>query len=235
MSMHGWLSETPQAWPCVQALTRLSAHLQHLSPSWPGAATASQVLAAPTVAPPSTPLRPASARQLWDLFVDFLGWSLLSIGGAVTLLPDMHRSLVQARGIIADKDFAAAFALAQAAPGPNVLFVASIGWRIGGLLGACLSMAGIMLPSTTLALAASRWVANRRQWPSVRAFRAGTVPVTLGLLLASGWQLLPDWHVQPRSWVLALVVAVLVWRTRVPLLVVVAGAGLVGGLGWLQA
>ena len=167
----------------------------------------------------------------WTLFGHFLALSLMSIGGAITLVPDMHRRLVEDGALLSDADFTGAIALAQAAPGPNVLFVALMGWYAGGVAGAVVSMVGIMLPSTTLALAASRWVARRRDWLGVRAFQAGMVPVTMGLLLATGWHLMPPWTGQPHAWLLAVLVAGLVWRTRIRLIWLVLAGAVLGALG----
>ena len=77
-------------------------------------------------------------------------------------------------------------ALAQAAPGPNLLFVPVLGHAIAGLPGAVVALAGMLLPSTTLALFASRWGRKRRDTLGVRAFVAGMAPVTIGLLAAAG-------------------------------------------------
>jgi len=167
----------------------------------------------------------------WALFGHFLALSLMSIGGAITLVPDMHRRLVVDAGLLTDTDFTSAIALAQAAPGPNVLFVALMGWYSGGLGGAVISMVGIMLPSTTLALAVSRWVSTRRHWLSVQAFQAGMVPVTIGLLLATGWHLAPPIQTAPKALLLSAVIALLVWRTKVSLIWLVAAGAVLGGLG----
>jgi chromate transporter len=167
----------------------------------------------------------------WALFGHFLALSLMSIGGAITLVPDMHRRLVVDAGLLSDTDFTSAIALAQAAPGPNVLFVALMGWYSGGLGGALVSMVGIMLPSTTLALAVSRWVSTRRHWLSVQAFQAGMVPVTIGLLLATGWHLAPPIQTEPKALLLSAVIALLVWRTKVSLIWLVLAGAVLGGLG----
>ncbi|MES2089336.1 MAG: chromate transporter [Pseudomonadota bacterium] len=168
----------------------------------------------------------------WTLFQHFLALSLMSIGGAITLVSEMHRQLVVESGLLSDADFTAAIALAQAAPGPNVLFVALIGWYSAGLVGALVSMLGIMLPSTTLALSASRWVARRKHWLSVQAFQGGMTPVTVGLLLATGYLLTPSLE-HPSALLLSMVVAGLVWRTKVPLIALVAAGGVLGALGWV--
>lgn len=166
----------------------------------------------------------------WTLFGHFLALSLMSIGGAITLVPDMHRRLVITDHLLSDGDFTASIALAQAAPGPNVLFVALIGWYSAGLVGALVAMLGVMIPSTTLALAASRWVSTRREWLSVQAFQHGMTPVTAGLLLATGWLLMPGPD-RPSALLASALVAIVVWRTKVRLIWLVAAGALLGGLG----
>ena len=66
-----------------------------------------------------------------DLLTHFLSLSLLSIGGAIATAPDMHRYLVDERHWLLDSQFTSSIALAQAAPGPNVLFIALIGLNVG--------------------------------------------------------------------------------------------------------
>lgn len=61
--------------------------------------------------------------DLASLFLHFLTLSLLSIGGAITTVPEMHRFLVDRMAWLSDSEFTASIALAQAAPGPNILFV----------------------------------------------------------------------------------------------------------------
>ena len=119
----------------------------------------------------------------------FLVLSLLAIGGAITTAPDMHRYVVDEHHWISDAQFSASIAIAQAAPGPNVLFVAVIGWNVAGPLGALATMAGTLLPSTALTLVATRWGAQRRETRGVRAFTTGLTPLTIGLLVATGWLL----------------------------------------------
>ena len=92
------------------------------------------------------------AVQDWiALFGHYLSLSLLSIGGAISTTPDMHRFLVDQRHWLTDAQFNASVAIAQAAPGPNVLFIALMGWNVGinaggmlwGLLGVTLFLASI--------------------------------------------------------------------------------------------
>jgi chromate transporter len=169
------------------------------------------------------------------LFLHFLGLSLLSIGGAVTTMPEMHRFLVDQRGWLTDTEFTASIALAQAAPGPNILFVAVLGWNVAGAAGAASAMAGILLPSTLLTLGATRWARANKDRRIVRAFSAGMAPLTLGLIVATGWLLAQPFLRVPehRAGTLALMALTLVLalRTQLGLVWMVLAGGVLGALG----
>ena len=77
------------------------------------------------------PGRPMSTADLLELFTRFLLFSLLAIGGGITVVPEMHRLMVEQQHWLTDAQFTSSIALAQAAPGPNVLFVALMGWNVG--------------------------------------------------------------------------------------------------------
>jgi chromate transporter len=175
------------------------------------------------------PLPPAD----WlALFGHFLLLSLLAIGGAITVAPDMHRVLVGQMQLIDDAQFSASIAIGQAAPGPNVLFVAVLGYQAAGLAGALTTLVAMMLPSTTLALAAGRWGQARRERLGVRAFNAGMAPVVIALMSATAWILVAE--TPGRAHLLVTVIAALaVWLTRVHLLVLIGAGALIGALGWM--
>ncbi|MEJ8851338.1 chromate transporter [Variovorax rhizosphaerae] len=187
------------------------------------------------------------------LFAQYALLSLLSISGAITTVPDMHRYLVSEHGWLSDAQFTSSVAIAQAAPGPNVLFVALMGWNVGinaggglaagwhawplGLFGLMVTMLGIMLPSTTLTYLATRWGHRNRDKRGVRAFKQGMAPIVIGLLIATGWVLVngnhsadtPTWHV----WLVGGIATLIVWRTRIHLLWLLGAGALLGALGFV--
>lgn len=179
-----------------------------------------------------------------QLFLHFVSLSLLAVGGAITTAPDMHRFLVDQQGWLSDGQFNASIAIAQAAPGPNVLFVALMGWNVGlnaggllpALFGVLVSMLGIMLPSSSLTYFASRWSHANRELRSVRAFKQGMAPIVIALLIATGW-ILASAHGEPARdwplWLTTVVTTLIVWRTRLHLLWLLAAGGLLGWLGLL--
>jgi len=185
----------------------------------------------------SAMLHPAlSGADLLGLFGHFLVLSLLAIGGAITTAPDMHRYVVAEHHWISDAQFSASIAIAQAAPGPNVLFVAVIGWNVAGPVGALATMAGTMLPSTALTLIATRWGQRRRDTRFVRAFKTGLTPLTIGLLVATGWLLARPYVDLSARGVGAIVLIgvsiALMLRTRVSPMWLVGLGAVVGALGW---
>lgn len=184
------------------------------------------------------------AADWLSLFLHYAALSLLCVGGAITTAPDMHRFLVQEKAWLTDPQFSASIAIAQAAPGPNVLFTALMGWNVGlnagglwsALLGMVLTLGGIMLPSSLLVYFTARWSHRNRDLRAVRAFKQGMAPLVVALLLSTGWILatgegyaLDHW----RSWAVTLVAAVLVWRTRIHLLWLLGAGALLGAFGWM--
>lgn len=184
------------------------------------------------------------------LFQHFLSLSLLAVGGAIITAPDMHRYLVDENQWLTEQQFSSSIALAQSAPGPNVLFVGLMGWNVGlnagaGLgggwfsvvlsgLGLVLSLLGMMLPSSVLTYTTTRWAHKHRDKLGVKAFKLGMAPVVIALLVSTGW-LLTASHNQPARdwpvWLLTLLAMGLVWRTRIHLLWLIGAGALLGAIG----
>jgi chromate transporter len=176
------------------------------------------------------------------LFGHFLEMSLLSIGGTLTTAPDMHRFLVDQRHWLTDAQFNTAIAIGQAAPGPNLLFVALLGWQLGmntgtfaaAAAGTFITMAGILLPSTVLTYLAVYWGRANRTRPAVLAFKQGMAPIVIALLLATAW-ILTSVHDNPatdwRLWLLTGASAWLIVRYRIHILWLLAAGAVLGAFG----
>lgn len=174
-----------------------------------------------------------SSADLWAMCLHFMLLSVLAIGGAITTTPEMSRWVVGERGWLTDAQFTASVALAQAAPGPNLLFVAVIGWNVAGLAGVAATMLGSLLPSTTLALLATRWGSLHQHHLGVRAFKAGMAPLTIGMLLATGWVLTEPLRGHIATVGLVAVAVVFILYTRLSPLWPIAIGAVVGALGYL--
>ena len=191
--------------------------------------------------------------QDWlSLFLHFVSLSLLAVGGAITTAPEIHRYLVDDQHWLTHYQFTSSVAIAQGAPGPNVMFVALMGWNVGmnaaagmtpeptmlycvmlALLGVLVTMVGIIIPSATLTFFSTQWAHKNRDLKGVRAFKAGLAPLVMSLLVATGWLLtgnhdnyLEDWPI----WALAAVTTVIVWRTQTHFLVLLSVGAVLGML-----
>jgi chromate transporter len=169
--------------------------------------------------------------DLLQLAGHFAVLSLLAVGGAITSASDMQRYLVVERGWIDPLQFNASIAIAQAAPGPNILFVALLGWSVAGPLGMVATMLGIMGPSSVLTFVVGRLRHARQDALPVRAFSVGLAPLTIGLLIATGWVLTLPSLDHPMALLLVPATVVFMLKTvRSPLWMIAIGA-VVGALG----
>lgn len=162
---------------------------------------------------------------LTDLAQQFALLSFLAIGGVNALIPEIHRRVVENTHWLTDADFAQAFAIAQAAPGPNMLIVSLIGWKVHGFLGALVCTIAICAPSSALTFAVAHAWERFRDAPLRKAIQHGLAPVTVGLVLASGFILARTVDHSAVAMGLTATVAALVLTTRVhPLWLLAAGA-----------
>ena len=182
--------------------------------------------------------------EWFQFFLHYLSLSLLAIGGAITMIPDMHRFLVDQNFWLTNAQFNASVAIAQAAPGPNVLFIALMGWNVGmnaggvlqGLLGITLAITGMLIPSSVLTYNATQWGHRNRNMRAVRAFKQGMAPIVVGLLIATGLILASASGKSPEHWpvwLLAGVSAVICWRTKLHILWLLGAGALLGWFGWI--
>jgi chromate transporter len=178
---------------------------------------------------------------LVQIVVLFTSLSVLSIGGGNSVLPEMHRKAVADYGWVTDAQFANVFAISQAAPGPSILIVTMLGYeagaRAGGLaLGsACglLATVCMIVPAGILVyLVGSAW-ARAAESPWRHAIERGLAPLTVGLVLASGWVMAQASDHGIAAYTLTALCTVIFTTTKVNPLWVVAAAGFVGYLGWV--
>jgi chromate transporter len=118
----------------------------------------------------------------------FMVLSLVAVGGVTTIVPEVHRIVVDVHHWVSDAEFTQLFVIARAAPEPNMLLVTLIGWKVGGLPGALVATAATCLPSCTLRYFAVRMWQRFRGARWRRAVAAGLAPITVG------------WSWRPAGW-----------------------------------
>jgi chromate transporter len=164
------------------------------------------------------------SNPVWTLAWTFGLMSLFAVGGANAAIPEMHRIAVDVRHWMTDKQFADVFAISQMSPGPNVLIVTLIGYSVAGVAGALVATLAMCGPTAILAYYVSRLLTRSSQsrWPAI--IQAALVPLSIGLMGASGLILA---LASDRNWLAALVTAVsagVAFATRLnPLWLLLAG------------
>jgi chromate transporter len=165
------------------------------------------------------------------LALHFVLLSLVAVGGANAVVPDLHRLAVDGNRWMSDREFADLFAISSAAPGPNVLIVSLIGFKLAGVAGALVATIAMCGPSSVLSYTVSRlWQRTRgAHWQDF--IRQSLAPISIGLILASGWVL---GRAADTDWlglaITVATVAALLWSKLNPLWLLAAAAllGLAG-------
>ena len=156
----------------------------------------------------------------------FAALSLVSIGGVNAVLPEIRRQVVDVQGWMNDAAFANLFAISHAAPGPNIIMVSLIGWQLAGLAGLLVATLAIMIPSCSLAFVAGRVVARWSDQRWIGLLKEGLIPLTLGLILASGIAMMRTADHEALTIAISLATAVfVVFSRRNPLWAIAAGTG----------
>ena len=169
------------------------------------------------------------AVTLLEVALYFGMLSMIAFGGIPSVTGEMQRLVVDVKGWATAPEFVQLFAVAQAAPGPNILIVSLLGWKAAGLAGAFTALVAACIPAGALAW----WVAGLwerfKDSPWRVAIQKALAPLVVGLILAGGYVLAtpggtPDW----RLWVIAASSAALTLATRLNPLLILAAAGVAG-------
>ena len=172
-----------------------------------------------------------NVRTLIHILTLFSSLSLLSIGGGNTVLPEMHLKAVRDYGWLTDGQFADVFAISQAAPGPSILIVTLIGYKAAGVLGAILATVAMMVPAGIMVFIVAKVWEHAKESPVRHAIEKGFAPLTVGLVLASGYVMGRTADHDWRAYLLTGVCTALFVFTKVNPLIVVAIAGVLGWWG----
>jgi chromate transporter len=173
------------------------------------------------------------SSQLGALAVSFLTISLLAFGGANAVIPEMHRQAVDVAQWMTDSQFVSLYALAQAAPGPNVMVVTLIGWHVAGLAGALVATAAMIGPSVVLTFFSFRLWTYFRHRPWLNAIQNGLTPVTVGLVASSAFLLAKTSDHDALAYLLTASTAALTYWTGLNPLWAFGVAACLGGFGLL--
>lgn len=162
--------------------------------------------------------------KLLNLFGVFAVLGLLAVGGGTAVLPEMQHMTVHHFHWITDNQFRSIYSIGQVAPGPNMLMVMLIGYKLAGFRGATVVGVAFFLPDCILTLFANRLWVHFAASPWRKAIQRGMAPVAIGLMAAGTAAIAKLAVVDLVGAAIAITVfAMLLWRHVNPALVIVAG------------
>lgn len=165
------------------------------------------------------------------LLSQFALFSIMSVGGANTTLPEMHRQAVDIHHWLSNQQFGELFAIAQASPGPNVVFVTILGHFIAGVPGALITTVAMCAPTSAIAYFVAT-VFDRFEHARWRiVIQAGLVPVTIGLIAASAYIIARSADHNAVTFMITAATFALAYWTKITPLVALGLAALVGLIG----
>lgn len=163
----------------------------------------------------------------------FMLLGLVAIGGANAVVPEMHRYVVEVERWMSDGEFAALFAIANAAPGPNVLIVTLVGWHVAGIAGALVTTAAMIGPTALIVYGVFHLWNRMKDAPWRPAVQNGLSAATVGLVAATAWILTLTTATNIRLAAVAIATAAVSYLTRLNPLWCFAVAAALGTMGLL--
>ncbi len=124
---------------------------------------------------------------LWTLVIVFTQLSVLAFGGGNAILPEMQHQVVTVHQWMTAEQFSSLFAMAQAAPGPNMMIVPLVGWHVAGPAGLLVTSLAKFGPSSIITVYVLKFWQRFKDHPLRARFEKALKPITVGLVLVSAW------------------------------------------------
>lgn len=170
---------------------------------------------------------------LLSLFLKLSAFSLVAFGGINALLPTLYDISVNQEHWINGQTFSDYFAIAQAAPGPNLMTVTLIGWKVGGVIGAAIATFAIAWPSSIMIFFLQRSILGMQDKQRQQAIQFAAGALAVGLVLSAAWQIALQINDSYAAYALTVATIVITLFTRWHPLYLIAIGGALGVLGFI--
>ena len=170
---------------------------------------------------------------LASLFLKLSVFSLFAFGGINALLPTLYDLAVNQEQWINGQTFADYFAIAQAAPGPNLMTVTLIGWNVGGIFGAAIATLAIAWPSSIMIYFLQRSINNMQDKDKQKSIQFAAGALAVGLVLSASWQIALQINQSTAAYLLTIGTIAITFFTRWHPLYLIAIGALLGVMGFI--
>jgi len=159
------------------------------------------------------------------MFLYMLRAALLSNGGLGNV-SNLHDSFVP-RGWATDAQFVQAITIGQLSPGPNGLWVVSLGYLMLGPWGSLAALFGILIPPV-LVIGVERLYSQIHHHPAVEGFVRGLSLAVAGVFVPVLVKLLQGSGIDELKLALVAVAFILGWFKKIPVAAVIALCAAIG-------
>ncbi len=153
-------------------------------------------------------------KKYIDLFIAFMRCGIFGFGGGQATVPLIQEEVVENYKWLTMEEFIDAQALAQSLPGPVTTKMATFtGYKVGGILGAAMSILGIVIPSTIGILLLGSFYLKHREETWMQGMLTGLRPVIVVLVARVAFLMGKVSFSNNATWIIALIALVLLLNT----------------------
>lgn len=163
-----------------------------------------------------------------ELFFFFFKAALSVYGGGIALLPYVYAGVVGEHHWLTAKQFLDAASVGMITPGPFLITVAFIGFLVDGFPGSAISVLGVFLPVWLFVILLLPWYHKISGNTQVRAFVSGVTAAVAGGIAGSAYLMGKTAIVDGWTIGIALLVFLLISKTKIPDPVLILAAGVFG-------
>lgn len=164
-----------------------------------------------------------------DLFLTFFKIGLFTFGGGYAMIPLIQREVCTNKKWLKEQELTDIVAIAESTPGPIAVNAATfVGFRTGGLTGACIATLGVVLPSfltiSLISFALNAFQDNKAVQYAFMGIRAAV----LALILKALWMMFRSAKKNPFSYFIMGAALILTAFLKTDAVFVIIGCGLFG-------
>jgi len=165
------------------------------------------------------------------LYLLLLKATVTSFSG-LTSMPVVRNDLVEKYHVLTDRQLNAAVAAGRSAPGPNGLYIVSVGYFVAGVPGACMGCLAVITPAF-LIIPMLRYLGARAERPALKSAIQGVTLAAAGLIITATVPLARDALTGPLAIAIAVGSFLFLVLTRKDTLWVILGSAAAGLTGKL--
>ena len=170
-------------------------------------------------------------KLYWKLFLSTFYISAFTFGGGYVIVPLMKKRFVEDYKWIEEKEMLDMIAIAQSSPGAIAVNTSVIvGYRMGGVLGALVTVLGTVTPPliilSLISMAYEMVIDNRMVQCVLKGMQIGVAAVVMDVVITMVGQILKE--KKAISLMILIVAFVVAYFTRINIAFIILGSGLIG-------